>query len=215
MGRPKREHLRSLLAARGVEHLTDLLYAELESAMLETIAERLTLIDGTMEFATWLRDRSILIGTTTGYTRAMMKVIAPAAARQGYVPDVIVTPDDVPMGRPAPFMMAEVAQRLRVGPPSSFVKIGDTPADIAEGRNIGAVTIGLALTGNALGLDEGEFATLPEAECATRFAAARNSLREAGADYVVDGIADCREVLLEIYARARDAASARRARITS
>lgn len=43
-------------------------------------------------------------------------------------------------------------QCLGLSAHAAVIKIGDTPADIAEGRAAGAWTIGVALTGNALGL---------------------------------------------------------------
>lgn len=201
MGLPKKEHLRALLAARGAAAATEALYPELERALFAALEAHSGLIAGTLDFVAGMRARGVRIGTTTGYPAAMMRTVAIAAARQGYVPDAIVTPDDVPAGRPAPQMIAANAARLHTPPLSSLVKIGDTPADVAEGRNAGAWTVGIALTGNALGLSVAEMGALPAAERPARFAAARESLRVAGADYVVDSIADCERVMREIYAR--------------
>jgi len=204
MGLPKKEHLHALLAARGAATMTDELYLELERAIFDELEPHAKLIDGTLEFVAWLREGGVKVGTTTGYTAAMMEIVSTAAARQGYVPDWVATPDAAGAGRPLPAMMRANAERLGVGPPSSLVKIGDTPIDVTEGKYAGAWTVGVALTGNALGLPPAEIATLPPIERRMRFAAARESLRAAGADYVVDSLAECPPVLLEIYARVRD-----------
>ena len=71
------------------------------------------------------------------------------------------------------------------------VKIGDTPPDIAEGRNAGMWTIAVAATGNEIGLSEEQFATLTGTERSRRLAAARDHLRQAGAHDVVDSVSHC------------------------
>jgi len=72
----------------------------------------------------------------------------------------------------------------------TMIKIGDTVSDIAEGLNAGMWTIGLARTGNLIGLTAEELAALPAAAQANRLDAARRQLREAGAHYVADAVAD-------------------------
>src|SRR5207244_3466452 len=86
----------------------------------------------------------------------------PEAAQRGYAPDCIVCPDEVPTGRPYPWMCYQNAIRLGVYPMQAMVKIGDSLADIEEGLNAGMWTIGLALSDNMLGLSETEVAALPD-----------------------------------------------------
>jgi len=87
---------------------------------------------------------------------------------------------------------------LRVFPASACVKIGDTAVDIAEGRNAGMWTIGVARTGNMIGLSEAEWLALDAGERETRLEAARRSLLEAGADYVIESLADYEEAFDDI-----------------
>ena len=54
-----------------------------------------TLIDGVAATAARLRKRGVKIGSTTGYTRAMLDMILKPSAEQGYAPDCAITPDDV------------------------------------------------------------------------------------------------------------------------
>lgn len=195
MGLPKRDHLRSVLSHHGLVELTDVLYPELEEELFVQIPARTELIAGVAAVASWLRAEGVAIGTTTGYSRAMMEVIAPAAAAQGYRPDAIVTPDDVVAGRPAPLMIYDNALRLGVWPLGRLVKVGDTPSDIAEGRNAGVWTIGVALTGNSLGLTEPEIRRLPAGDRSACFSAARHSLLAAGAHEVIDVMSELPEAL--------------------
>jgi phosphonoacetaldehyde hydrolase len=111
-------------------------------------------------------------------------------ASQGYRPDCSITPDEVGGGRPKPWMCYRNLIELRVFPASACVKIGDTPVDIEEGRNAGMWTIAVAKTGNMVGLTEAEWCALDAGERDTRLADARKSLLEAGADCVIDSVAD-------------------------
>ena len=83
----------------------------------------------------------------------------------------------------------------------ALVKIGDTLPDISVGLNAGMWTIGLAKTGNEIGLTESEIDSLEPAVRERRMAEAYRRMRHAGAHYVVDGIADAVPILDEIEAR--------------
>jgi phosphonoacetaldehyde hydrolase len=73
---------------------------------------------------------------------------------------------------------------------SCCVKVGDTPADMAEGVNAGMVTIGVSETGNEVGLSEEAFAALPEGEGSKRVAVAAQRLTAAGANFVLRSVVE-------------------------
>ena len=98
-------------------------------------------------------------------------------------------------------MMYQNALLLRAVPLWTFVKVGDTPSDMLEGARAGAWTIGVALSGNALGLTPAQLEALPSFERLRRREIARTSLEAAGADVVVDSIADCPAALVQIAGR--------------
>src|SRR5262249_5030836 len=119
-------------------------------------------IAGVPETAEQVRSRGLKIGSTTGYTRPMLDFLLARAKTQGVAPDCALCPEDVPGGgRPAPWMCYLNAIRMQVGPLWTMVKIGDTPSDIAEGRNAGMWTIGITRTGNEVGLTATEWEALP------------------------------------------------------
>jgi phosphonoacetaldehyde hydrolase len=158
-------------------------------------------IPGLLEVVKELRGRGIKIGSTTGYIRSMMDVLAPKASENGYDPDCIVCPDEVPAGRPFPWMCYQNAIKMEVYPMQALVKVGDTLPDIAEGLNAGMWTVGLSLTGNLLGLSEIEAKTmLPEKrrEACKKIEA---QLYQEGAHIVIDGIWDLPHALDEIEYR--------------
>lgn len=199
MGQHKRDHIRAMCQLEDIaaafqvsqgrpwnEGDIDALYAALLPLTLEAARTTSRLIPGIAELSQALRQRGLRIGSTTGYNAEMMAEIAPLAAAQGYAPDCIVTVSDVPAGRPAPWMCFRSAERLGVYPPAACVKVGDTPADIAEGRNAGMWTIALAGCGNEVGLSESALSALPAGERAERVAAARARLQAHHPDYIVD-----------------------------
>jgi len=214
MGLAKREHIACILsmprvrdawqAVRGsppTKGETDVLYEMFVPLQLSCLAEYSTLIPGVAESVQRFRERVLKIGSTTGYTREMLDRLVEASAKAGYQPDCSVSPEDVGSARPGPFMLYENAIRLQVYPMASIAKVGDTPADIHEGLNAGAWSIGVAATGNAIGLSYEEFQALSANERDLRVAKARLELQRAGAHYVVDTLAQLDPVLDDIDAQ--------------
>lgn len=169
--------------------------------MNETVAaDYAMLVPGAKAAVDELRAMGLKIGSTTGYTRSIMERVLPAAAAQGYVPDNLVCADDLPEGRPGPLGMYKCMVDLVVYPPEAIVKVDDTAPGIAEGVAAGCLTVGVALSGNAVGLTPAEVAALPPAELAVHRAAAEKILVGAGADYVIDTVAELPALLRRIEA---------------
>jgi phosphonoacetaldehyde hydrolase len=168
---------------------------------LGCLADYAELIPGTLDTVAEMRRRGLKIGSTTGYTEEMMTVLQAEAGRRGYVPDSTVCATQVPAGRPHPYMCLQNAINLQIYPMDAIVKIGDTLPDIDEGLNAGMWTIGLAKTGNELGLTEEQIAALDPELLKARLAKAYRRMHQSGAHYVVDGIADVMPLLDDINAR--------------
>jgi phosphonoacetaldehyde hydrolase len=203
MGLPKKDHLREILRQERVSRLwrtrfgaawteTDVerLYTAFEPALLSILRNHADPIEGVREAVSNLRGRGIRIGSTTGYTRRMMDVLAPLAAERGYSPDALVTPDDVSSGRPAPFMCYRNAIELGVYPMSDMVKVGDTIADISEGKNAGMISVGVVIGSNEMGLSREEADAFSSASFSERVERVRRRFFEAGADYVIGSMAE-------------------------
>ena len=177
------------------------MYKEFIPMQLACLADYAELIPGTLEAVDKFRQRGLKIGSTTGYDSEMMAILLVEAKSRGYQPDSIVCATDVPAGRPEPWMCLKNAENLGVYPMDAIVKIGDTLPDIAEGLNAGMWTIGLAKTGNEVGLTAEEIEALEPEELDYKLTRARNRMAQAGAHYVVDGIWDCDAILDDINAR--------------
>ena len=98
-------------------------------------------------------------------------------------------------------MCIQNAMNLEVYPFEACVKVDDTLPGIAEGLNAGMWTVGLAMTGNEVGLNEREIAELSPSERARKRARAYARMGQAGAHYVVDSIADLPTVVDAITVR--------------
>ncbi|MDR1981148.1 MAG: phosphonoacetaldehyde hydrolase [Tannerellaceae bacterium] len=170
------------------EEDVDRLYAMVEPQLAEVVKSHCDIIPGAIELLEFCRENGVKFGTTTGYVGSMMRNIIPLVSEKGFIPDCIVASDEVPYGRPSPFMLFENMKRMNRYPASQMVKIGDTVADIQEGLNAGMWTIGLTLSGNETGLTRSQLEALPESEIHELRSKASKRLLKAGAHYTCDGI---------------------------
>jgi phosphonoacetaldehyde hydrolase len=180
------------------------LYEAYRTVNRRIASERGKLIGGVLRTSQGLRERGILIGTTTGYSRDIMEHVTAVARAQGFEADTVVCADDVPESRPSPLAIYHVLVTLGVYPASSVIKVDDTVPGLMEGKAAGCWTIGISETGNEPGLDEETFAALPARERLDLANAAAKRLTDAGADYVVGSVADVPAIIDDINERLAD-----------
>ena len=214
MGMAKRPHIAALMALPRVagawadrhggppsEADVDAIYDVFVPKNVAVAARMSPVIPGVAATVAALRAEGVKVGSTTGYTRAIMAEILPGAALGGFSPDSLVCTGDTAEGRPTPLMVYRTLLDLGVWPAWSAVKVDDTEVGIAEGLNAGCWTVGVAVTGNVFGLSETDTAALSPADFARRRAAASAKLAGAGAHHVVDGVADLLPVIAAIEGR--------------
>lgn len=165
---------------------------------MQVLARHADLIPGVLETIAFLKDRNIAIGSTTGYTRALMDVLIPSARENGLEVDHVICIDDVPEGRPAPWMLLRSAERLNAFPIAGLVAVDDTCVGIEAAKHAGAVSVGVALSGNALGLGPEAFRALSATELAARREAAHATLQKARPDFLIDSVADLPSIFPQI-----------------
>lgn len=108
MGLLKRDQIRAILARPNVgvdwravtgrdvsEAEVSSLFEEFGPLQLQIIEQHSQLIPGVADVVNGWQSRGVRIGSTTGYTRAMLAPVVAQAARQGYRPDCSVCPDEV------------------------------------------------------------------------------------------------------------------------
>lgn len=214
MGAHKKVHIRTISQMESVqktweqvhgrrptEEDVEAMFEDFVPRQLECLADYADLVPGTLEAVSDFRRRGLKIGSTTGYTTEMMQILLAEAKRRGYEPDSSVCAAQVPAGRPHPWMCLQNAINLQIYPMEAFVKVGDTLPDISEGLNAGMWTIGLAKTGNEMGLKEQEVNALSPDAREAKLARAYQRMHQMGAHYVVDTIADVPPLVDEINAR--------------
>lgn len=177
------------------------MFAEFVPRQVEVLADYADLIPGTVEALAEFRKMGLKIGSTTGYMLAMMDILKAEAAKRGYVPDNSVCAEEVPVGRPAPWMCIQNVMDMNIYPFEACVKVDDTLPGIDEGLNANMWTVGLAKTGNEIGLNEAEINALDPDVLQRRLNKAYDRMAKAGAHYVVDGIQDVPAVLEDINRR--------------
>jgi phosphonoacetaldehyde hydrolase len=177
------------------------MFAEFVPLQLACLSDYSELIPGTLDAVSAMRARGIKIGSTTGYTTEMMRINMDDARRQGYAPDSTVCASDVPAGRPYPYMCLQNLINLGVSPVDACVKVDDTTPGVEEGLNAGMWTVGLAMSGNEIGLPLKDVQALAAADRARRRERAYTRMYQCGAHYVIDSIADLIPCLDDIEAR--------------
>lgn len=209
MGTAKRDHTRAILGAPAVlerwrrargrdpeEGDVERIYRQFVPLLRECLPRRARLVEGVLDVVEVLRARGIAVGTTTGYDAAMAAVCRREAHVQGLEVDVVVSASDVARGRPAPDMCHLCLERLGGVSPRRAVVIDDTVAGVEAGRAAGAWTIGVALSGNEVGMPFARWRELSVPEQARLRARAHRRL--AAAHFVVDDVRDvpaCIEVI--------------------
>lgn len=214
MGRAKRDHIAAILtqprvaaawtAAHGTapdEAAIDRVYDVFLPLNIESAAAHADAIPGAAETLAALRAAGMKIGSTTGYTRSIMARVLPVAATAGVVADHLICCDEVSAGRPSAEGMFRNFVALGVQAAHLTVKIDDTPVGIAEGRNAGAWTVGLTLSGNETGLDAAALAALTDAARAAARDRAAAALRAEDAHFTIDSVAELLPVIAEINRR--------------
>ncbi len=112
-----------------------------------------------------LRNNDIKIALNTGYSIDIQESLLDALNMRDFI-DGYISSESVPHGRPEPYMINELITRFKIEDSSQVVKVGDTIADILEGKN--------AKCGKVVGVLTG--------------AETKEKLIEAGADYVLDSV---------------------------
>ncbi len=95
----------------------DAMFADFVPMQLDCLRNYTDLLPGVAEVTQRLQAQGIKIGSSTGFTRAMVDILEEEAAKQGYRPDASVAGDEVIHGaRPGPFMVYRNLDMLGVYP---------------------------------------------------------------------------------------------------
>lgn len=149
-GASKRAVFRELAARTSTDdpsELAEAAQATFEAALREAYASGPVVeIEGASAALRQLRRAGVLLALTSGFERGLLNLLV---GRLGWdaLFDVALASNDVPVGRPAPFLIYRAMQDLDVHDVAKVAVIGDTPLDLLAATN--------ARAGWAIGVSSG------------------------------------------------------------
>jgi phosphonatase-like hydrolase len=89
-----------------------------------------------------LQKSGIKIAINTGFSREIAQIVMDRLEwEKNNVIDIMIASDEVPLGRPEPYMIQTLMKKLNITDPLQVAKIGDTEVDIREGQNAGCAYV--------------------------------------------------------------------------
>ena len=131
-----------------------------QEIMLDYYRKKCREVPGAADTFRWCHKHGIKVATDTGFHRVITNALMDGLGwvRDGLV-DIAVDVEHVPgeIGRPAPFMIFHAMTQLNIQSVHEVIKIGDTPADMLEGRNAGCRGVVGVLSGPRPVTDWGKY----------------------------------------------------------
>jgi phosphonatase-like hydrolase len=112
-------------------------YAAFARQLARRFAAGVRPVPGAIETFAWLRERGIKIALNTGFDRDITDLLLAALGWDNKVVDAVVCGDDVPQGRPAPYLIFRCLERAGVASVHRVATLGDTVLDLQSGFNAG------------------------------------------------------------------------------
>lgn len=97
-------------------------------------------------FFDWLRAKGVKVALNTGYPPEIQMTLIQCLKLEDHI-DAFISAYDVPQGRPYPYMIHTLMQKLCLSDVRRVVKAGDTVRDIEEGKNAGCGLVVGVLSG--------------------------------------------------------------------
>lgn len=119
-----------------------------------------------------LHERGMKVALATGFSREITDLILAAMGWDAGMVDATAAGDEVPQGRPEPFLIQKVMAELGMEDAAEVINLGDTQADIESAQKAGVTSVGV-LTGHL----------------------SREDFEQLGADHVLDAAADLEALL--------------------
>jgi phosphonatase-like hydrolase len=112
-------------------------YTAFKQHLARRFAEGVRAVPGAAGMFAWLRERGIKIALNTGFDRDITELLLAALGWDERVVDAVVCGDDVPQGRPAPYLIFRCLERTGATSVHRVAAVGDTVLDLQAGHNAG------------------------------------------------------------------------------
>lgn len=152
-GTSKRSAIAGLLTALesdSSEAAVDKVFAEFTDRLVGAYADHPPVpFPGVVDALVDLRERGVKIALQTGYSATIADAILAGMDWRvgGDLIDARITSDQVPISRPAPYLIFRAMEATGVTSTQRVLVAGDTPNDLAAGTNAGAAYVVGVLTG--------------------------------------------------------------------
>lgn len=177
-GKEKYQAIKDIIAAENGDLNTSMaasIFEDFKKLLVEAYNSlNVTSYEGVEQMLYKLREDGIKVALNTGYDRNTAQLLLDKMKWNiGKEYDILVAADDVALGRPNPDMILEAMMKLDVQNEEFVLKAGDSIIDIEEGKNANCgVTIGV-----------------------TTGAHTREQLLSANPTYVLDSLADLKNLI--------------------
>lgn len=145
MGASKREAIQALLHAGGAaadDAVIDTAFADFRRRLTTAYRETPPApFPGVTDMVAYLRAAGIKVALTTGFDREVSGALLASIGWDSGVVDAVVCIDDVPAGRPAPYMIFRAMEATGVRDVRRVLTAGDTVRDVEAGQNAGAAVV--------------------------------------------------------------------------
>jgi phosphonatase-like hydrolase len=144
-GASKREAIATLVAPKyGADAVrVEAVYAAFKMHLQRVFTREAEPVAGAVEMFAWLRNNNIKLVLNTGFDRDITGILMDAL-RWRDVADAVICGDDVPQGRPAPYMIFRAMEATGTPDVRQVLNVGDTVSDLQAARNAGvAVSVGV------------------------------------------------------------------------
>ena len=142
-GASKRDAIRHFVsqqrpAAPDIEARTDAVYADFRDCLSRLFRSGgVKPIEGAAAAFEWLHANGVKVALNTGFDRMITDLIIDAVGWRNGVVDTVLCGDDVPQGRPAPYLIFRAMEHAGVTNVRHVMNVGDTVLDLQAGTNAG------------------------------------------------------------------------------
>lgn len=144
-GASKREAIATLVMPKyGADaERVEAVYVSFKNHLQRVFTREAEPVAGAVECFAWLRERGIKLALNTGFDRDITRMLIDALHWRD-VANAVICGDDVPLGRPAPYMIFRAMEATATVDVHHVLNVGDTVSDLQAARNAGvAVSVGV------------------------------------------------------------------------
>ena len=161
---------------------------DFDKSLVEKVKMKLNVIPNAKKIFRILRKKNILIGSTTGYPKRIIRLIKPFLKKRNILPKEIISVEDVKKGRPSAQMCNKILKKLKIKNPKNCLKIDDSFSGISEGKNAKMLTAGLIFTGIQIGMSKKRLGKISINEKIKKRKLISKEFKKLGCDFIFDDL---------------------------